>query len=96
MAAAIWGPNEWGSECVGALRQLCSGTNNQRKVGKKLLHCLLIFSVHFKSTLSSTHVQGAKNSTADATSCTQIVMVAKTLSIDLSRAISPHPSGSLC
>ena len=45
---------------------------------------LFFFSAHFKFILSSAHVQGAKNSIADAISCTQIV--AKTLSNGSPRA----------
>ena len=58
------------------------------------LLCLFVpffFSVHFKFTLSSAHVQGAKNSIADAFSCNRLLL----RSIK-SQWLSPHPSGSLC
>ena len=36
-----------------------------------LLHCLFVFSMHFNFTLSSAHMEGAKNSIADVISRTQ-------------------------
>ena len=60
---------------IGSLRQLCSGTGKvTRDWDIMCLLYLFFFSAHFKFTLSSAHVQGAKNSIADAISCTQIML----------------------
>ena len=62
-----------GAQCVGALRQLCSSEaiNTRRARDQDMMHllrCWYIFSVHFKFTLPSAHVQGVKSSTADTIS----------------------------
>ena len=44
-----------------------------KRLGHNVWHNLFFFSTNFKFTLSSAHVQGAKNSIADAISCTQVM-----------------------
>ena len=81
-----------GAQCVGALRQLqaINARWARDQDNMYLLRCLFSFRPHFKftlpSALPSAHVQGAKNSIADAISHTQIVTAAKTLFIDPPRA----------
>ena len=86
MAAAIWGP-QWMGLCVfnliGTLQRLCSCAGNHCTTAKGLgQHAsptctlfVLFFSVRFKFTLLSAHVQEAKNSIVNLSQ--QIVIVAK-------------------
>ena len=82
IAAAIWGPQWIGLNVLAlcdnyAVVQAINARRAKDWDIMRLLRCLFFFSAHFKFTLSLAHVQGVKNSIADAISRNRLSLLQK-------------------